>query len=326
MKKLVVALLCVMMLALTAGATLALAQAKHVIRFATAIEPESHYANGMRKFKELAEKYSNGAIEVQLFYSGQLGDERALVEAMGMGMVEMAICSSAPMVNFSKDFMVFDLPFLVTDRAKAFAVLDGPVGQKILATMESKGVKSLGFWENGFRNITNSKLAIRTPEDLKGIKIRTMENPIHMDLFSTLGANPTPMAWGELFLALQQGTVDAQENPLIIIETSKYPEVQKYLTLTGHVYAPSVVSISKSIFEAYPKEIQDVILKAEKEARDWERDFCIQKDNELVAVLVSQGMEAIEVDKAAWAKAAAPVYEHFKNEINQDYVKAFTGK
>lgn len=322
MKKLVVALLCVMLLALMASPSLA---AKHTIRFATSIEPDSHYANGMRKFKELAESYSNGAIEVQLFYSGQLGGERDLVEALGMGMLEMAICSSAPLVNFSKDFMVFDLPFLVTDRAKAFAVLDGPVGQKILASMESKGVKSLGFWENGFRNITNSKRPIRVPEDLKGIKIRTMENPIHMDLFRTMGANPTPMAWGELFLALQQGTVDAQENPLIIIETSKYPEVQKYLTLTGHVYAPSVVSVAKGIFESYPKEIQEVILRAEKEARDWEREFCTQKDKELVAVLVKQGMEVIEVDKAVWAKAAAPVYEHFKKEINQEYVKAMLG-
>ncbi len=324
MKKLVIALLCVMMLVLAAGP--ALAQAKHTIRFATAIEPDSHYANGMRKFKELAEKYSGGDIEVQLFYSGQLGGERDMVEALGMGMLEMTICSSAPMVNFSKDFMVFDLPFLVTDRAKAFAVLDGEVGQKILGTMDSKGVKSLGFWENGFRNITNSKRPIKVPADLKDIKIRTMENPIHMDLFRTLGANPTPMAWGELFLALQQGTVDAQENPLIIIETSKYPEVQKYLTLSGHVYAPSVVSISKSIFEAYPKEIQDVILKSEKEARDWEREFCVQKDNELVEVLKKQGMEVIEIDKEAWSKAAAPVYEHFKGEINQDYVNAMLGK
>jgi tripartite ATP-independent transporter DctP family solute receptor len=323
MKKLVVLLLSVMMLVLAAGP--ALAAAKHTIRFATAIEPESHYANGMRKFKELAEKYSGGDIEVQLFYSGQLGGERDMVEALGMGMLEMTICSSAPMVNFSKDFMVFDLPFLVTERAKAFDVLDGEVGRKILDTMDSKGVKSLGFWENGFRNITNSKRPIKVPGDLKDIKIRTMENPIHMDLFRTLGANPTPMAWGELFLALQQGTVDAQENPLIIIETSKYPEVQKYLTLSGHVYAPSVVSISKSIFEAYPKEIQDVILKSENEARDWEREFCIQKDNELVEVLKKQGMEVIEIDKEAWSKAAAPVYEHFKGEINQDYVKAMLG-
>lgn len=323
MKNLVVVFFSVMLLTLMAAPSMA---AKHAIRFATSIEPDSHYANGMRKFKELAEKYSNGAIEVQLFYSGQLGGERDLVEALGMGLLEMAICSSAPLVNFSKDFMVFDLPFLVTDRAKAFAVLDGPVGRKILASMESKGVKSLGFWENGFRNITNSKRPIKVPEDLKGIKIRTMENPIHMDLFRTMGANPTPMAWGELFLALQQGTVDAQENPLIIIETSKYPEVQKYLTLTGHVYAPSVVSIAKSVFDSYPKDIQEAILRAEKEARDWEREFCIQKDKELVAVLVKQGMEVFEVDKAVWAKAAAPVYEHFKNEINQEYVKAMLGE
>ncbi len=325
MKRVIIALMCIMIMGVVAGPAMA-AETKYTMRFATAIEPDSHYANGMRKFKELLEQYTDGEVEVQLFYSGQLGGERDMVEALGMGMLEMTICSSAPLVNFSKDFMVFDLPFLVTDRAKAFAVLDGPVGRQILDTMDSKGVRSLGFWENGFRNITNSKRPIAKPEDLKGIKIRTMENPIHMDLFRTFGANPTPMAWGELFLALQQGTVDAQENPLIIIETSKYPEVQKYLTLSGHVYAPSVVSISKQVFESYPKNIQDAIVKAEKDARDWQREFCIQKDNELAAVLKSQGMEITEIDKELWSKAAQPVYDHFKDQINQDYVKAMRGE
>ena len=320
MRKIVLVLLSLVIAALFAGP--ALAAPKYTIRFATSIEPDSHYANGMRKFKELAEKYAEGELEVQLFYSGQLGNERDMVEAVGLGMLEMTICSSAPLANFSDDFLVFDLPYLVTDRAKAFAVLDGPIGDKILKSMESKGVKSLGFWENGFRNITNSKRPINHPADLKGIKIRTMENPIHMDLFKVLGANPTPMAWGELFLALQQGTVDAQENPLIIIYTSKYPEVQKYLTMSRHVYAPAVVSIGKQLFESYPANIQEVILRAEKEARDWERQFCVEKDNELVKALTDQGMEMNEIDVQEWIEATQPVYEHFKDKINAEYIKA----
>lgn len=320
MKKTALILMTLLIVALMAGSSWA--APKYNLRFATSIEPDSHYANGMRKFKELAEKYSNGEVEVQLFYSGQLGNERDLIESVGMGMLDMMICSSAPMANFSEDFLVFDLPFLVTDRDKAFKVLDGPIGEKILKTMDSKGVKSLGFWENGFRNITNSKRPINTPADLKGIKIRTMENPIHMDIFRSLGANPTPMAWGELFLALQQGTVDAQENPLIIIYTSKYPEVQKYLTLSRHVYAPSVVSISKQVFESMPPNIQEVILKSEKEARDWEREFCIQKDKELVDALAAQGMEVNEINVDEWVKAVQPVYEKYQDKINPEYIKA----
>ena len=322
MKKLIAGLCACLLVVLLAAPVWA--APKHVIRFATAIEPDSHYANGMRYFKERLEAATKGEVEVQLFYSGQLGGERDMFEGLGMGTLEMTITSSAPLINFSPSFKVFDLPFIVTDREKAFKVFDGPIGREILDSADKSGVRALGFWENGFRNITNSKRPILKPADLQGIKIRTMENPIHMKLFETLGAFPTPMAWGELFLALQQGTVDGQENPLIIIQTSKYSEVQKYLTLSGHVYAPAVVSIGKQYFESLPPEIQAAVVKSEEEARIWEREFCIQKDQELADILAKEGFEIATIDKAEWIKATQPVYEFFKDEINPAYIKALT--
>jgi len=295
---------------------------QYSIRFATAVEPDSHYGQGMRHFKARLEEATGGRVEVRLFYSGQLGGERDLFEGLGMGTLEMAITSSAPLINFSPSFKVFDLPFIVTDRARAYRVMDGPIGREILDSVDKAGVKALGFWENGFRHITNSRRPLTRPGDLKGLKIRTMENPIHLKIFETLGAFPTPMAWGELFLALQQGTVDAQENPLIVIQTSKYSEVQKYLTLSGHVYAPAVVAISRKVFEAYPPEIQAAVIRAEEEARAWEREFCIQKDRELAEVLAGEGFEITTIDQAEWSLALRPVYEAFQDQINPAHIQA----
>ena len=320
MQKLSLGLLAALWVCLAAGPLWA--APRHVIRFATAIEPDSHYANGMRYFKERLEAAANGEVEVRIFTSGQLGGERDMFEGLGLGTLEMAITSSAPLVNFSPSFKVFDLPFIVTEREKAFQVMDGPIGREILASVEKSGVRALGFWENGFRNITNSKRPIVRPADLKGVKIRTMENPIHMKIFETLGAYPTPMAWGELFLALQQGTVDGQENPLIVIQTSKYAEVQKYLTLSGHVYAPAVVSISKRAFDSYPPHIQEAIIQAEREARVWEREFCVRKDRELVEILTKEGFQVSVIDKAEWVRAVQPVYEAFQDQIDARYIRA----
>ena len=157
--------------------------------------------------------------------------------------------------------------FIVVDRQKAYSIMDGEVGTAILKALEDKGIKGLGFWENGFRHVSNNKKVIAHPGDLAGVKIRTMENPIHQATFKLLGATPTPMAWGEVFIALQQGTIDGQENPLIIFSTVKIYEVQKHLSLTGHFYSPSPFLMSKQVFDSFDKDIQDAILRAEKEAQ-----------------------------------------------------------
>ena len=193
--------------------------------------------------------------------------ERDAIEGVSMGTLEMTLISSAPLANFTNAFLVFDLPFIIQDRQKAYAWMDGPEGRKILDSVLSKGMVGLGIWENGFRMLTNSKKPVAVPDDLKGLKIRLMENPIHVGTFKTLGAYPVPMPFGELFTALQQSTVDGQENPLIIISTSKFAEVQKYLSLTGHFYAPAILLINKAFWEnTLTEDLRKIFTEAELKA------------------------------------------------------------
>jgi len=180
----------------------------------------------------------------------------------------------------------------------------------------------LGIWENGFRMLTNSKKAVAKPEDLKGLKIRLMENPIHVGTFKTLGAYPVPMPFGELFTALQQGTVDGQENPLIIISTSKFAEVQKYLSLTGHFYAPAILLVSKDFWDnTLDDELRAIFTEAELKARAWERDFCIESEKQLADSLKNQGMEVTVPDKAAFFEAVQPVYKDFEEKVGKEVIQ-----
>jgi len=306
------------------AASISFADDPIVLRIGMTAEIGGHYHSGAVYFKERVEEYTNGKVRVDIFPSSQLGNERDLVEGVGMGFVEMCVVSTGPLPNFSPDFMIFDLPYFFKDRDQAFKVMDGEVGTKILKSLEPKGIKALGFWENGFRHITNNKKEIIHPQDVKGMKIRTMENPIHQATFKTLGATSTPMAWSEVFVALQQGVIDGQENPLVIMYTTKLYEIQKFISLTGHFYSPAVCMISKQIFEGFPKDIQDAIIKAEKEARDYERQFSANLDEQLVESLKKEGVTIIEVDKEEWKNACAPVYDQFKSQINQEYLQALS--
>jgi len=299
---------------------------KVVLRLGMTAEADSHYGKGAKVFADKVAEYTGGQVEVQIFPSSQLGNERDLVEGVGVGTIEMCLTSTGPLPNFSSDFMLFDLPFIVTDRQKAYEVMDGTIGQEILGSLAPMGIKALGFWENGFRNITNNRAPIVSPEDVRGMKIRTMENPIHLETFRHLGAQPTPMAWGEVFIALQQGTIDGQENPLVILYTAKIYEVQKHVSLTGHFYSPAVMSINKNLFDGFSADIQEAILKAEKEARDWERQYSAQLDTELVQTLTDAGMIVTEVDKDEWQRACAPVYEKFMDKIKPEYIEALLGQ
>lgn len=296
-----------------------------VLKIGMTTEIGGHYHSGAVHFKEQVEKYTDGRVRVDIFPSSQLGNERDMVEGVGMGFLEMCIVSTGPLPNFSPDFMIFDLPYIFKNRDEAFKAMDGEIGAEILKSLEPKGIKALGFWENGFRHISNNKKALFTPGDVKGMKIRTMENPIHQATFKTLGATPTPMAWGEVFVALQQGVIDGQENPLVIVYTTKLYEIQKHISLTGHFYSPAVFMISKQIFDGFPKDIQDAIVKAEKEARDYERQFSAQLDEQLVESLKKEGVTFVDVDKDEWKNACAPVYDQFKSQINPKYLEALLG-
>ena len=212
------------------------------------LNDKSAQYQSMKFFKELAEKNSDGRITVDLYHSSQLGDDREMMEALQMGTQEMTCPSTAPIAPFVNGFKVFDLPFLFPTYEAADYVLDGPVGQDLLNQLPKIGLIGLAYWENGYRQLTNSKTAVSSPADCKGLKIRTMENPIHLAAWKALGANPTPMAFGELFSAMQQKVVDGQENPWGTIYLQNFPEVQDYTTDTGHVYSPFVLLISKKFW------------------------------------------------------------------------------
>ncbi len=308
------------LLLLAAGS--AFAADKIVVRVAHTIAPDSHYNKGLEHLGQLLSEASNGQMELQIFHSAQLGSERDAIEGVSMGTLEMTLISSAPLANFTNAFLVFDLPFIIQDRQKAYEYMDGPEGKKILDSVLSKGMVALGIWENGFRMLTNSKRPVAVPEDLNGLKIRLMENPIHVGTFKTLGAYPVPMPFGELFTALQQGTVDGQENPLIIISTSKFAEVQKYLSLTGHFYAPAILLINKDFWEKkLTDEQRKIFTEAELKARKWEREYSMENEKKLVESLKAQGMEITEPDKAKFFEAVQPVYKEFEEKVGKEAIQ-----
>lgn len=319
MKKQILVLMAVALICVLAVPSV---QAKTVFRINHTLDPTSHYQNGLLHLDKLLQERTNGELSLDIYHSSQLGSERDAIEGVTMGTLEMALVSSAPLVNFTKKFMIFDLPFIITDREKAYKWMDGPDGQAILKSLEKQNMVGLSIWENGFRMLTNSKLPVKKPADAKGLKIRLMENQVHLATFRTLDAYPTPMPFGELFTALQQKTVDGQENPLVIIYTSKFYEVNKYVSLTGHFYSPAILLINKQAWEKLTPEHRDIMTKAVAEARDWERNFSKDGEAKLVENLKKGGAEIIEVDKLEWAKVLAPVYKQFAPIIGKDVIQS----
>ena len=319
MKKRFAILLAAAMLAVM---MISVVQAKTVFRVSHTLDPTSHYNKGLMYLDEQLKKKTNGDLSLDIYHSAQLGSERDAIEGVTMGTLEMTLTSSAPLSNFTKTFMVFDLPFIIADRAKAYGWMDGPEGQKILDSLKKQNMVGLSIWENGFRHLTNSKRAVVAPADAKGLKIRLMENPVHIATFKELGAYPTPIPFGELFTAMQQETVDGQENPLVIISTSKFNEVQKHLSLSGHFYAPAILLINKDVWEKLSDEQRKIMTESIAEARDWERKYSAEMDAKLAGELEKAGMTVSTPDKAEWAKVLAPVYSQFESVIGKDVIKS----
>ncbi|MDR2528499.1 MAG: TRAP transporter substrate-binding protein [Synergistaceae bacterium] len=298
-------------LVLTAGAVGRALAAEFTIRVGHVLAPTHPYQLGLERFKELLEKRTDGRVVVEVFHSSQLGNERDMVEGLQLGALEMTLISTAPLASFTSDFLAFDLPFVFSDVKTARACVDSEIGQSMLDKMSSQGIVGLCYFENGFRSVTNSKKPITKPEDLAGMKIRTMENPIHMDSFRAMKADPTPMAFGELFTALQQKTIDAQENPLAIVETSAFYEVQKYLSLTEHFYAPSPVLMAKAYHDSLPADLRKALKDCLLETRDYQRQLLDEMNLRLITDLKAKGMVINEVDKAPFIAAVRTVYEQY---------------
>lgn len=293
-----------------------------VLAAGTSLDPTHPYNRGLVYFGELIYERTEGRYSVQVFHSAQLGSEREVIEGIQMGTVDLTVVSTAPIIGFSEAFMVADLPFLFTDHAHAHRVLDGEIGQRMLdRLMADASIKGLAIWENGFRNITNSVRPINVPADLAGLTIRTMENAIHMDSFSQVGADPVPMAFGELFTALQQGTVAGQENPLPVIYTSRFYEVQDYLALTGHFYAPAPLLMSVSAWNSLSAEDQGIFQQAANEARDVQRQMLAEMERELIVQLEAAGVQITRPAIEPFQEAMAPVYEAWADRVGRDLIE-----
>lgn len=294
--------------------------AKIVLKAAHVLSNTSHYQKGMEKFAELVKAKTNGQVEIQIYPNSILGSERDLIEGLQLGTVDIAMVSTAPIGQFSPKMMLFDLPFIFRDNKHAWAVADGPIGDELFADLSQKGIIGLAYWENGFRHVFTKSKAIKVPDDIKGLKIRVMENPVHIASFKALGTIPSPLAWGELFTALQQGTVDGAENSLSVIYTSRFQEVCKNVALTGHFYGIAPLLMSKISYDKLSEEQKKAIKEAALEARDYQRQVTVDMEKEIISKLESEGVKVTEVDRNAFQEKCKNVYKEFENQVPSEIV------
>lgn len=300
------------------------AQAQTEVKIGYALPENSHYGAGAKTWAEVTETETDGAFSFVHYGSSGLGGEREVLEGLQLGTVEATIVSSGTLSNFVPEAGVFDIPFLFRDFDHARATLDGPIGQEMLAKFEDQGMVALAWGEQGFRHITNSRNPVNEAGDLAGLKLRTMENPVHIEAFRTLGAAPTPMAWPEVVSALQQGTIDGQENPLSVIVSAKLNEVQKYLTLSGHVYAPNVLMVSKIFWDGLSEDEQEAFRKGAVEGGLAMRAFVDEAEASGAQAMADGGMEVNELDveqKAALQEALAPAYEDYARMFGAELIE-----
>jgi tripartite ATP-independent transporter DctP family solute receptor len=308
-----VALACGLALGLAATA-----QAQTTMKISISVAQNSHQGVAIDTFAREVDKRTGGRYKIQTFYSGALGGERESIEAVQLGTQELAFSSTGPVPNFVPDARILDVPFLFRDKAHARAVLDGPIGQEMLTKFEPKGFKALAWAENGFRHMTNSKRSVNAPEDLKGLKMRTMENPVHVAAYKGFGIVTTPMAFPEVFTALQQGTVDGQENPLSVIISAKFDQVQKHLSLTGHVYSPAIFLMNKAAFDKLSAADKQAFIEAAKEGTKANRARVDEDDAKGVADLRAKGMTVVDtLDKGKFVAALAPVNAEFEKQFGK---------
>ncbi|AUA57219.1 Extracytoplasmic solute receptor protein yiaO [Achromobacter spanius] len=295
-----------------------------LIRFGYGLNEESVQGRAARFLAQELEKVSDGKLKMRTFGSATLGSDEQMQGALAGGAQEMMVGSTAPLAGMVKEFGVFDLPFLFNSEKEADAVLDGKVGQDLLKKLEAKGLVGLVYWENGFRNMTNSKHPIVRAEDMQGIKLRVMQNQIALGVFNTLGANAVPMPFSELFTALETRTVDGQENPITTIQSSKFYEVQPFLTITRHVYTPWVVLASKKWWDTLSPDEQKLIRQAAAASRDFERKDSREDSTKAMATLEKAGMKINTVspeEVARMRQKVQPVVDKYTQELGPELIK-----
>lgn len=313
MKILMIAVLALCVSSFSVGA------AEYVLKAGDGVQNAHPSHIGLLKLAELVKERTGGKVEIKVFGDRQLGEEREMVEGLQFGTVDIAVVSTGVLGGFSGEITVLDLPFLFKDSDHAYKVFDGPIGEELLAKFNSIGIKGLAIWENGWRNLTTNK-PINSPADLKGLKLRTMPNEIHMAAFKALGAGPIPMAWGEVYTSLDQGVIDAQENPITVIYTNSLWEVQRYVTLTGHVYGPHPVLMSQRALSKLPKDLADIVIKTAKDVSVYQRQVSVDQEKKQMELLKEKGMIINTTDKTPFMEKSRPAYKLFTDKFGDDLV------
>ena len=287
---------------------------------------ETHpVANGVTAMQACFDERTGGAWTLSAHWSASLGNDLDATQALRSGTQEMVVTSTSPLVGIEPALGVFDLPFLFANEQEADAILDGEFGQMISGRMEASGLVNLAYWENGFRNLTNSVRPVTKLEDLEGMRVRVMQNDIFLDTFSNLGTNAMPMAFGEVFTALETGTIDAQENPYVTIDTSQFFEVQDYLTETRHAYTPFMVLFSKPIFDTYSAEEQQILRDCALEGQTAQRQASRELSQQSLERVQEAGMAFNQLEPAEIERireAVTSVYETHADTIGRDVVEA----
>ncbi len=291
--------------------------------FVTAATEDDPYNITAKKWAELIESSSKGKFKINLFPSGQLGNENEMIKNLTMGSMDLGVITNAPTGSFVKPFMALDLPFLFPNEKVAHTVLDGKAGDLLLEKLKKLGIVGLGFSEGGFRHMINNVRPIRTPEDTKGIKFRVMTTPIYIGLFQSLGSNAVPMPWGEVFTAVQQKVIDGLEIPVPVIFANKYYEVTKYLSLTGHTYSPLILMCSEQRWKKLSPAEREMFKKTALEAAAFERNKMTQIIAGVLNKIKATGMTVNEVaDKKPFQEAVKPLYTKFEADIGKDVLDA----
>lgn len=288
-----------------------------VINYGHGFMPDTPQHKSAVKFKEQVEKESNNRVQVNIFPSSQLGTAREMFEGLQLGTQEIALVPTGRISGFAPQLQLFDLPYLFENRDIAYKILDGEVGNELLSSLDNQFVKGVAFYEDGFKKFTSNK-EIRKVEDFKGVKFRTMESPILMGQFKSLGSNPVPIDFSELYNSLQLGVVDGQENPLVTIENMKFQEVQKYLIDSDHGYLAHVLLFNKLWYQEIPKDIQDILYKAGRDACVWEREEVAKVEVKAMDAIKSEGCEIVTLSDDEKKKL-----ENITRPVHQEYVKMF---
>jgi len=285
-----------------------------ILKFGHVGAPGSLFAESAEEFARRANAKLGDRGEVQVFGSSQLGKDRELLQKLKLGQVDFALPSSV-MSSVSDEFGVFEMPYIIKDRAHMNKVENALMDSVLQPAAQDNGYRILALWENGFRHITNNERPINTPEDLDGLKLRTPKGAWRVKMFQSYGANPTPMAFSEVFTALQTGVIDGQENPYAQIHSAKFQEVQDYLSITGHVYTPAYVLVSDKHFGDLPEDIQEILEQTARETQAYVYALAARMETELLADLEAGGMQVNEADKAAFIEISKPIYEEFSNSV-----------